>query len=85
VCSSYDGPDYADYYEDRAVLFIFNITKEYGLKGIQPGCKYFTKDCSIADIVWVNNKTIAIKIYDEQHGGDEIDVQFKYFKMDLNK
>ena len=85
VCSSYDGPDYADYYEDRAVLFIFNITKENGLKGIQPACKFFTKDWSIADIVWVNNKTVALKIYEEQHGGDGIDVQFKYFKMDLNK
>ena len=27
VCSSYDGPDYADYYEDRAVIFIFKISK----------------------------------------------------------
>ena len=78
VCSSYDGPDYADYYEDRAVLFIFNISKEYGLKGIQPAFKFFTKDWSIADIVWVNNKTIALKIYEEQHGRDGIDVQFKW-------
>ena len=85
VCSSYDGPDYADYYEDRAVVIIFKISKEYGLKGIQPAFKFFTKDWSIADIVWVNNKTIALKIYEEQHGEDGIDIQFKYFKMDLNK
>lgn len=85
VCSSYDGPDYANYYEDRAAIFVFKITKEFGLKGIQPACKFFTKDWSIADIVWVNNKTIALKIYEEQHEGDGIDVQFKYFIMDLNK
>ena len=85
VCSSYDGPNYADYYEDRAVLFIFNITKEKGLKSIQPAFKFFTKDWSIADVVWVNNKTISLKIYEEQHGGDGIDIQFKYFIMDLNK
>jgi hypothetical protein len=85
VCSSYDGPDYANYYEDRAVIFIFNITKEYGLNGIQPVFKFFTKDWSIADIVWVNNKTIALKIYVEQHGGDGIDVQFKYYKKEFNK
>jgi hypothetical protein len=85
VCSSYDGPDYANYYEDRAVLFIFNITKEYGLNGIQPVFKFFTKDWSIADIVWVNNKTIALKIYVEQHGGDGIVVQFKYYKKEFNK
>jgi len=85
VCSSYDGPDYADYYEDRAVLFIFNITKENGLKGIQPAFKFFTKDWSIADIVWVNNKKVAFKIYEEQHGGDGIDVHYRYFKTELNK
>jgi hypothetical protein len=85
VCSSYDGPDYVNFYEDRAVIFIFNISKEYGLKGIQPACKFFTKDLSIADIVWINNKTIAIKIYDEQHGGDGIDDHYRYFKMELNK
>ncbi len=43
------------------------------------------KDWSIADIVWVNNKTIALKIYVEQHGGDGIDVQFKYYKKEFNK
>jgi hypothetical protein len=85
VCSSYDGADYANYYEDRAVIFVFKITKEYGLKGIQPACKFFTKDWSIADIVWINNKTIALKIYEEQHGGDGIDVHYRYFKMELNK
>jgi hypothetical protein len=85
VCSSYDGPDYANYYEDRAVIFIFNIFKKYGLKGIQPACKFFTKDWSIADIVWINNKTIALKVYNEQQGGDGIDVHYRYFKMELNK
>jgi hypothetical protein len=85
VCSSYDGPDYANYYEDRAVIFIFNISKESGLKGIQPACKFFTKDWSIADIFWINNKTIALKIYNEQHGGDGNDVHYRYFKMELNK
>jgi len=84
VCSSYDGPDYANYYEDRAVLFIFKITKEYGLKGIQPACKFFTKDWSIADIVWVNNKTIALKTYEEKHGGDGIDIHYKYYKTEFN-
>lgn len=85
VCSSYDGPDYANYYEDRAVIFVFKITKEFGLKGIQPAYKFFTKDWSIADIVWVNNKTIALKIYEEQHEGDGIDVHYRYFKTELNK
>jgi hypothetical protein len=85
VCSSYDGPDYANYYEDRAVIFIFNISKESGLKGIQPACKFFTKDWSIADIFWINNTTIALKIYNEQHGVDGIDVHYRYFKMELNK
>jgi hypothetical protein len=85
VCSSYDGPDYANYYEDRAVIFIFHLSKEYGLKGIQPVCKFFTKDWSIADIVWINNKIIALKIYNEQQGVDGNDVHYRYIKMELNK
>ena len=85
VCSSYDGPDFVNYYEDRAVVFIFKISNEYGLKGIQPAFTFSTKDWSIADIVWANNKTIALKIYEEQYRGDGIDVQSKYYKMELNK
>ena len=85
VCSSYDGPDYADYYEDRSVLFIFNLTKENGLKGIQPAFKFFTKDWSIADIVWDNNNTIGLKIYSEQLGADGVDIQSKYLKMNISK
>ena len=67
------------------MIFVFKITKEFGLKGIQPAYKFFTKDWSIADIVWINNKTIALKIYEEQHEGDVIDVYYRYFKTELNK
>jgi hypothetical protein len=85
VCSSYDGPDYADYYEDRAEIFVFNITTGIGLKGIKPTFKYYTSEWSIDDLTWVNDKTIALKIYEGNRGGDGSRARYKYFKADLYK
>ena len=85
VCSSYDGPDYADYYEDRAEIFVFNVRNGIGLKGIKPAFKYYAKDWSIADLTWVNDKTIVLKIYEEQRWGDGSGVHYKYFKADFDK
>ena len=83
VCSSYDGPDYVDYYEDRAEIFVFNVTNGIGLKGIKPTFKYYTKDWSIEDLTWINDKTIALKVYEEQRWGDGSGVHYKYLKADL--
>ncbi len=85
VCSSYDGPDYVDYYEFRAEIFVFSVTTGIGLNGIKPTSKYFTKDWSIEDLTWVNEKTIALKIYEGTRGGDGSEVLHKYFKAVLNK
>ena len=85
VCSSYDGPDFGNYYEDRAEIFVFKVNTGTGLKEIIPDFKYYTKDWSIEDLIWVNDKTIAIKIYEENRWGDGSGVNYKYFKADLNK
>ena len=84
VCSSYDGPDYVDYYEDRAEIFVFSVTTGIGLKGIKPTFKYYTKDWSIEDLTWVNDKTITLKIYEGNRGGDGSGVAYKYLKADLH-
>lgn len=85
VCSTYDGPDYSNYYENRAEIFVFNVTTGIGLKGIKPAFKYFTKKWSIADLTWVNDKTIALKIYEEAKPEDEIGIRYKYYKANLYK
>ena len=85
VCSSYDGPDYLDYYEDRAEIFFFNVTTGIGLKGIKPTFKFYTKDWSIEDLTWVNDKTIALKIYEGNRGGNASSIHYKYLKADINK
>lgn len=83
ICSSYDGPDYGNYYEHRAEIFVFTIKSGIGLQGIKPAFKYYSKDWSIEDLTCVNEKTIALKIYDETRCGDGTGVKYKYLKADL--
>lgn len=85
ICSSYDGSDYENYYEERAEIFVFNVTTGIGLKGIKPDLKYYTKDWSIEDLTWVNGKTIVLKIYEENRWGDGSGISYKYLKADLYK
>lgn len=64
VYSSYDGPDYTNYYEYRAEIFGFTITSGQGIKTIQPAFKFFTKDFSIEKITWISNTEIGLKTYE---------------------
>jgi hypothetical protein len=64
VYSSYDGPDYTNYYEYRAEIFGFTISQGQGIKTIQPAFKFFTKDFSIEKVTWINNTEIGLKTYE---------------------
>ncbi|MDF3026024.1 MAG: hypothetical protein K0S23_331 [Fluviicola sp.] len=79
VCSSYDGPDFEDYYENRAELYLFKILKETGLKGVKPAGQFYTKDWSIEDFTWVSDKAIALKVYE----GNGSDANYRYLKTHL--
>lgn len=83
VCSSYDGPDYGNYYEYRAEIFLFNVSTGIGLKGIIPSLNYYTKDWSINDLTWVDENTIALELYNGTRTGNEDNLKFKYFKSNL--
>lgn len=84
VCSSYDGPDYGNYYEYRAEIFLFHVSTESGLKGITPALNYYTKDWSINDLIWIDENTIALELYNGTRRGDEENLKFRYFKSSLN-
>lgn len=85
ICSSYDGPDFEEYYNHRAEIFVFTVSTGYGLNGVKPALKFYTKDWSIEDIIWVNDKTIALKVYEERRQGDGSGNNYKYYKADLDK
>ncbi|MBK9425506.1 MAG: hypothetical protein IPN54_15465 [Bacteroidetes bacterium] len=85
VYSSYDGPDFDKYYDHRAELFIFSIAHGEGLNGIRQKLQYYTKSWSIESIVWVNEKTIALKVYEGEKHGDDAMNKFKYYLTDLFK
>jgi hypothetical protein len=65
IYSSYDGPDFTEYYENRAEIFGFTIAPGQGIKTIQPAFKFFTKDFSIEKITWISNTEIGLKTYEE--------------------
>jgi hypothetical protein len=63
LLSSYDGSDFENYYEYRAIIEILEIRKDNSIKGIKH--KYFltSQEFSISEIVWIDNQTIAFKGY----------------------
>lgn len=83
VCSSYDGPEYGDYYEHRAEIFLFNVLTGVGLKGITPSLNYYTNDWSINDLTWVDEHTIALELYHEPSMNYGENLKSKYFKSNL--
>lgn len=83
VYSSYDGPDYDKYYDHRAELFIFSIAHEEGLNGIRQQLQYFSKSWSIENLVWVNEKSIALKVYEGEKNGEDAINKYKFYLADF--
>ena len=84
IYSSYDGPDYDNYYNHRAEFHIYNINKQKGLKALELYGHYYINDCSIKNIVWFkNNNTIALKTYEGQRSNNRIQNEYVYFKTKL--
>lgn len=86
VYSSYDGPDYTNYYEYRAEVFGFTIAPGQGIKTIQPAFKFFTKDFSIEKITWLSNTEIGLKTYEAARNlKNEKELVYRCFGVKVKK
>ena len=86
VYSSYDSADYTKYYENRAEVYGFAITQGQGIQTIKPTFKFYTKNWSIANVIWISNNEIALKVYEESRSAENQDkLNYKYFKSTINK
>ena len=86
VYSSYDEADYTKYYENRAEVYGFAITQGQGIQTIKPTFKFYTKDWSIENAIWISNNEIALKIYEESRSAENQNkLNYKYLKSAINK
>ena len=83
VFSSYDGPDFEDYYDYRSEFYVFNINEGTGLEAIQISFNYITTDWSIDNITWAGDNKLAIKTYTENRWGDGSHLDFKYLITEI--
>jgi hypothetical protein len=83
VYSSYDGPDYTNYYEYRAEIIGFTITQGQGFDAVKPSFKYYTKDWSIDHVMWVDENTLTLKLYNGERTGNGENSKYRYFKTNL--
>jgi len=83
VYSSYDGPDYTNYYDYRAEIIGFTVTEGQGVDAIKPSFKHYTKNWSIADVTWIDENALALKLYDGERTGNGENLKYRYFKTNL--
>lgn len=84
IFSSYDGPDYEEYYSYRAEIIAYKILpQEKGLNAIKTNFHYYSKDWSIEKIAWINENSIALKIFKEQKSGDGSKTKYEYYKTTI--
>lgn len=86
VYSSYDGPDYMNFYGHRAEVFGFTIAKGQGIQIIKPTFKFYSEDWSIEEVIWANDNEIAFKAYEESRSlANQDNLNYKYFKIKITK
>lgn len=83
VYSSYDGPDYANYYSFRSEFVIYQISKDGGIQELKLFKAFQTGDWSIQEIVWINDDMIALKIYEGNNSGNGPVGGYKYLKTTI--
>lgn len=83
ICSSYDGPDFDNYYENRAEVYLFKIEGTDGVKSLKPAFRFSSKEWSIEDYTWISDTELGLKIYEEPRWGDGSHLDFNYFKIAL--
>jgi len=81
VCSSYDGPDYTNYYAHRAMVVLYRITKGQGLAGLLPLRVIVMDDRSIERVVWKDDRTLALKTYAGARWGEGVEEGYAYFSV----
>lgn len=84
VCSSYDGPDYSNYYSYRAEIVLYKITTDEGLKAVKHFGDYYSLEWSISDFVWINKGTFALKIYEGHKRGNGVEGGYRYLKASID-
>lgn len=85
VCSSYDNLDYQNYYSHRAEFFTLSVTAGNGLKGVKPDFRYYTSGWSIADVTWIDDNALALKLYKEARTGDGENLKYYFFRTTLKQ
>ena len=83
VFSSYDGSDYVDYYEYRSEIYIFSLQNTANLNGIKPAFAFAEKRWSIEEVIWLNNHSVALKIFSNDRRGDGSNLKFQYLKAEV--
>ena len=78
--SSYDMPDYDKYYAHRALIVLYDINNGVGLKAIEQKKTFSLNVWSIREVKWLNEKSIALKLYKEAYSDE---VKFAYFKVKI--
>ena len=84
VYSSYDDPDFDDYYFYRADFYIYSIGKKPGLEALQLFGNYYSMDWSIEDMIWVNDQTVALKVYKGQRSMAGTEGGYSYLKTKID-
>lgn len=61
--SSYDIPFWKAWYDHRADLITYRLTPGKGLAGMRTGHAMETRRFSMEEVVWVDDRSVALKIY----------------------
>jgi len=83
VWSSYDRMDYDKYSRYRAEIIAYYILDAKGFKAIKPDFNYYSKSWSIEKLIWINEHSIALKIYYEDRVGDGSKLNYNYVKTKI--
>lgn len=81
--SSYDIPSWEAWYDHRADLITYRLTPGKGLAGMRTGHTFETGRFSMEEVVWVDDRSVAMKVYFGDQPDERNAEKYTYLKLHI--
>ncbi len=84
IFASYDGPDYADYYYSRAVIYTYKVNSKKEGNTLRAHKQYSIFNWSIENLFWIDEDSIVLKVYKGGKSTTGLSEEFQFFSVILD-
>lgn len=81
ITSSYDSPEWDNVSSERSYIYLLKIDRPYKKPSVKPYKVLVSKEWSIQNLIWKDESTLYLRLYNQNRTQAELNSLFYYFKV----